>query len=172
MQFDVTIEVPRGQRNKYEIDHETGRIRLDRFLFTSMAYPTDYGYIEATLGEDGDPLDALVIIPEPLFPGVVVKVRPIGVYHMDDEAGGDDKILCVPVDPRMDVYQKLSDVDQFKLDEIRHFFEHYKDLEPGKHVEGSDWAQREAAEQIVGEALARAKEHGLTTRRWAMPKGH
>jgi inorganic pyrophosphatase len=172
VQFDVTIEVPRGQRNKYEIDHETGRIRLDRFLFTSMAYPTDYGYIESTLGEDGDPLDALVIIPEPLFPGVVVEARPIGVYRMTDEAGGDDKVVCVPTDPRMDSIQDVSDLDHFKRDEIKHFFEHYKDLEPGKHVEGSDWAGREEAERIVGEALDRAKEQGLSTARWAPPAGH
>ncbi len=153
MEFDVTIEIPRGQRNKYEVDHETGRIRLDRYLFTPMAYPADYGYIEDSLGEDGDPLDALVLLPEPLFPGVVVEVRPIGVFHMTDEAGGDDKVLCVPVDPRNVDVQDITDVNEFRLKEIQHFFERYKDLEPGKHVEGSDWGNREAAEKIIGEAL-------------------
>src|SRR5258708_28411580 len=89
VQFDVTIEIPRGQRNKYEVDHETGRVKLDRYLYTSMAYPTDYGFIEDTLGEDGDPLDALVLLPEPLFPGVLVKARPVGMFQMVDEAGRD-----------------------------------------------------------------------------------
>ncbi|MEV3963612.1 inorganic diphosphatase, partial [Nocardia sp. NPDC050193] len=96
MEFDVTIEIPKGSRNKYEVDHETGRVRLDRFLFTSMAYPADYGYIENTLGEDGDPLDALVLLPDSVFPGVIVEARPVAMYKMTDEAGGDDKILCVP----------------------------------------------------------------------------
>ena len=90
MQFDVTIEIPKGQRNKYEVDHETGRVRLDRYLYTSMAYPTDYGFIDDTLGEDGDPLDVLMLLPEPLFPGVLVVARPVGMFQMVDEAGGDD----------------------------------------------------------------------------------
>lgn len=160
MEFDVTIEVPRGQRNKYEIDHETGRIRLDRFLFTSMAYPTDYGYIESTLGEDGDPLDALVIIPEPLYPGVVVEARPIGVYRMTDEAGGDDKVVCVPTDPRMDAIQDVADLDHFKRDEIKHFFEHYKDLEPNKWVKVDEWGDAAEAQRILDEAIVRFGEQG------------
>lgn len=96
MEFDVTIEIPKGSRNKYEVDHETGRVRLDRFLYTSMVYPADYGYIENTLGEDGDPLDALVLLPDSVFPGVIVEARPVAMYKMTDEAGGDDKVLCVP----------------------------------------------------------------------------
>lgn len=96
MEFDVTIEIPKGQRNKYEVDHETGRVRLDRFLYTPMAYPTDYGFIENTLGEDGDPLDALVLLPESVFPGVIVEARPVGMFKMVDDGGGDDKVLCVP----------------------------------------------------------------------------
>ncbi|GMA87687.1 hypothetical protein GCM10025868_29370 [Angustibacter aerolatus] len=91
MEFDVTIEIPKGQRNKYEVDHATGRIRLDRMLFTSTRYPADYGYVEGTLGEDGDPLDALVLLEEPTFPGCLIKARTIGLFHMRDEAGGDDK---------------------------------------------------------------------------------
>ena len=96
MEFDVTIEIPKGQRNKYEVDHETGRIRLDRMLFTSTRYPADYGFIEDTLGEDGDPLDALVLLEEPTFPGCLIRCRAIGMFRMSDEAGGDDKVLCVP----------------------------------------------------------------------------
>ncbi|WP_397333754.1 inorganic diphosphatase [Ornithinimicrobium sp. INDO-MA30-4] len=94
MFFDVTVEIPRGSRNKYEVDHETGRIRLDRLLFTPMHYPADYGYIEDTLGEDGDPLDALVLLDEPTVPGCVVSARPVAIFHMTDEAGGDDKLVC------------------------------------------------------------------------------
>ena len=94
--FNVVVEIPRGSKNKYEVDHETGRVFLDRTLFTSMGYPDDYGYIDGTLGEDGDPLDALVMIPNSVFPGCVVECRAVGLYHMVDEAGGDDKVLCVP----------------------------------------------------------------------------
>src|SRR5579875_1080157 len=159
MEFDVTIEVPQGSRNKYEIDHATGRLRLDRRLFTSMQYPTDYGYIEHTLGEDGDPLDAMLLITESVVPGAVVEARPVGVFKMVDEAGGDDKILSVIAgDPRWDHIQDVSDVNSFLLDEIKHFFETYKVLEPGKSVEeGSHWAGREDAEQIVADALQRAE---------------
>src|SRR5688572_28291889 len=96
MHFDVTIEIPQGSRNKYEVDHATGRIRLDRMLFTATRYPADYGYIEDTLGEDGDPLDALVLLEEPTFPGCLIRCRALGMFRMRDEAGGDDKVLCVP----------------------------------------------------------------------------
>lgn len=144
--FDVTIEIPKGQRNKYEVDHVTGRIRLDRMLFTSTRYPHDYGFIEGTLGEDGDPLDALVILEEPTFPGCLIRCRAIGMFHMRDEAGGDDKVLCIPAgDPRMNHIQDLTDVSEFDRLEIQHFFETYKDLEPGKSVEGAHWADRAGA---------------------------
>ena len=170
MEFDVTIEIPKGQRNKYEVDHETGRIRLDRMLFTSMAYPSDYGYIENTLGEDSDPLDALVLLDEPTFPGCIVSVRPIGMFHMRDEAGGDDKILCIPAgDPRKAHITELEHISEFDRLEIQHFFETYKDLEPGKSVEGAHWAGREDAENCVDEAIERAREAGMTTARWRMP---
>ena len=173
MEFDVSIEIPRGTRNKYEIDHETGRIRLDRLLFTAMSYPADYGYVEDTLGEDGDPLDALVLLDEPTFPGCVVRVRAIGVFHMVDEAGGDDKILCVPAgDPRKESVTDIADVSEFTLKEMQHFFETYKALEPGKSVEeGSHWVGADEAERVITEALQRAKDEGVTTARWAMP-GH
>lgn len=171
MEFDVSIEIPRGTRNKYEIDHETGRIRLDRLLFTAMSYPADYGYIEDTLGEDGDPLDALVLLDEPTFPGCVVRARAIGVFKMVDEAGGDDKILCVPAgDPRKDPITDIKDVSDFTLKEMQHFFETYKALEPGKSVEeGSHWVGVGDADQVVSDALQRAKDNNLTTARWAMP---
>ena len=159
MEFDVTIEIPKGQRNKYEVDHETGRIRLDRMLFTSTRYPHDYGFIENTLGEDGDPLDALVILDEPTFPGCLIKCRAIGMFHMRDEAGGDDKILCIPAgDPRRSHITELEHINEFERLEIQHFFETYKDLEPGKSVEGAHWAGREAAEAEIVASYQRLKD--------------
>jgi inorganic pyrophosphatase len=170
VEFDVTIEIPKGHRNKYEVDHETGRIRLDRMLFTSMAYPSDYGYVEDSLGEDGDPLDALVLLDEPTWPGCLVRARPIGMFHMRDEAGGDDKILCIPAgDPRKSHIRELEDVSEFDRLEIQHFFETYKDLEPGKSVEGAHWAGRAEAEQCVTDAIHRAQEAGMSTARWRLP---
>ena len=161
LEFDVLVEIPKGERNKYEVDHTSGRLRLDRMLFTSTAYPADYGYIENTLGEDGDPLDCMVLLPESVFPGVIVEARPIGMFKMVDEAGGDDKILAVPAgDPRWDHIQDISDVAQFELDAIKHFFVHYKDLEPGKHVEAADWVGRAEAEAEVEASIARLKENG------------
>ena len=126
MELLATIEIPRGSRNKYEVDHETGRVKLDRYLYTSMQFPADYGFIEHTLGNDGDPLDVLVLLPEPLFPGVLIDIRPIGMFKMDDEAGGDDKVLAVPAgDPRWDDVQGIADVNKFTLDSIEHFFSRY-----------------------------------------------
>ena len=161
MEFDATIEIPKGQRNKYEIDHETGRVRLDRFLYTSMVYPADYGYIENTLGEDGDPLDVLVLLPESVFPGVLINVRPVAMYKMVDEKGGDDKVLAVPAgDYRWDHIQELEDVPAFELAAIKHFFERYKDLEPGKFVKGSEWVGRKEAEAEVEASIQRLKDQG------------
>lgn len=161
MQFDVTIEIPKGQRNKYELDHDTGRLKLDRYLYTSMAYPTDYGFIEDSLGEDGDPLDALVLLPAPVFPGVIVEARPVGMYRMTDEAGGDDKVLCVPAgDDRWDHISDVGDVGDFELDAIKHFFVHYKDLEPGKFVNSADWVGRAEAEAEVQRSFERFKTSG------------
>ena len=157
MSIEVTIEIHKGTRNKYEVDHETGKIYLDRYLFTPMAYPLDYGFIDGTLGEDGDPLDALVILPEPVLPGVIVPARVLGVFKMTDEAGGDDKLLCVIDDPRWAHLQDIEDVSQFQRDEIEHFFVHYKDLEPNKEVTGSGWGNKAEAEKIHAEALARYK---------------
>lgn len=161
MEFDVTIEIPKGQRNKYEVDHSTGRIRLDRMLFTATRYPADYGFIEETLGEDGDPLDALVLLDEPTFPGCLIKCRAVGMYRMTDEAGGDDKVLCVPVgDPRLDHLRDIYHVAEFERLEIEHFFSVYKDLEPGKSVEGATWAGRTEAEEEITRSLQRAKDTG------------
>ena len=161
MEFDVTIEIPKGQRNKYEVDHETGRVRLDRYLYTPMAYPTDYGFIENTLGEDGDPLDAMVLLPESVFPGVIGEARPVGMFNMTDEAGGDAKVLCVPAgDPRWDHIQDIGDVSQFELDAIKHFFVHYKDLEPGKFVKTADWVGRAEAEAEIERSIERFKNSG------------
>ena len=157
MSIEVTIEIPKGSRNKYEVDHETGKVYLDRYLFTPMAYPADYGFIDDTLGEDGDPLDALVILPESVFPGVIVKARPLGVFKMTDEAGGDDKLLCVVDDVRYDHLQDIEDVSSFLRDEIEHFFTRYKDLEPNKEVTGSGWGNKAEAEKILTEAIERFK---------------
>ena len=165
MEFDVLIEIPKGSRNKYEVDHESGRIRLDRMLFTATRYPADYGFIEGTLGEDGDPLDALVILQgDPLFPGVLVRCRTIGMFRMTDEKGGDDKVLCVPAtDPRMAHLTDINDVSEFDRLEIQHFFETYKDLEPGKSVEGAEWVGREAAEAEILASIERAKAENYHT---------
>ena len=160
MQFDVLIEIPKGSRNKYEVDHDSGKVKLDRYLFTSMGYPADYGYIEDTLGEDGDPLDALVLLPEPVFPGCILQARPVGMFRMTDEHGGDDKVLCVLADPRWDHITDIGDVSSFELDAIKHFFVHYKDLEPGKFVEAADWVGRADAEAEVQRSIERFKTDG------------
>ena len=149
--LDVVIEIPRGSRNKYEYDHVQHVIRLDRRLFSATVYPADYGFIPETLAEDGDPLDALVLLEEPTFPGVWVHARPIGVFWMEDEKGPDAKIICVPEhDP---VYEGVIALDELRphlLDEIQHFFDVYKMLEPDKETatrgyEGLDAALGEIA---------------------------
>ena len=161
MEFDVTIEIPTGQRNKYEVDHATGRIRLDRMLFTSTRYPDDYGFIEGTLGEDGDPLDALVLLEEPTFPGCLIRCRALGMFRMRDEAGGDDKVLCVPTtDPRMEHLRDINHVSKFDKLEIQHFFEVYKDLEPGKSVEGASWVGRDEANAEIERSRQRLVDQG------------
>ena len=157
MEFEVIIEIPKGQRNKYEMDHVTGRIRLDRMLFTSTRYPSDYGFIEETLADDGDPLDALVLLEDPTFPGCVIHCRAIGMFQMRDEKGSDDKVLCVAAtDPRMAHLTDIGDVSAYDRLEIQHFFEVYKELEPGKNVEGFTWVGREAAEAEIEVCHSRA----------------
>jgi inorganic pyrophosphatase len=174
MEFDVVVEIPKGQRNKYEMDHETGRIYLDRMLFTSTRYPTDYGFVDGTLALDGDPLDALVLVEEPTFPGCVVRARTLGMFRMTDEKGPDDKIIAVPArDPRLEHLQGLLDVPEFDRLEIQHFFEVYKDLEPGKSVEGATWAGRSEAEAEIDEAIRRSRDTGHAERgRFLRAPGH
>ena len=155
------IEIPKGSRNKYEVDHKTGRIRLDRTLFTATQYPADYGYVEETLGEDGDPLDALVLIQEPTFPGCLITARAIGMFRMRDEKGGDDKVICVPSDdPRQEHLRDIHHVAEFYKLEIQHFFEVYKDLGPGKSVEGATWVGRAEAEAEIKQSYERLKTQG------------
>jgi inorganic pyrophosphatase len=150
MDVAVAIEIPKGSRNKYEIDHDTGLVWLDRLLFTATVYPQDYGFVEGTLGEDGDPLDALVLLDEPTFPGCRILARVVAMFSMTDEAGRDTKILCVPAtDPRWEAIQDLDDVPAFQKDEIAHFFEVYKAIEPGKNVVVQGWRDRRAAEAEV-----------------------
>ncbi|MEQ1736996.1 MAG: inorganic diphosphatase [Rhodoglobus sp.] len=156
--YDVIIEIPRGSRNKYEVDHETGRVRLDRTLFTGFVYPTDYGFFENTLGLDGDPVDALVLLDFPTFPGVTIEVRPVAVFNMTDDGGSDAKVICVQSkDPRWAHIRDLGDIPEFTRKEIEHFFTHYKDLEPGKWVKIDGWEDAAAAEAVVVAGFAKLK---------------
>ena len=151
----VIVEIPKGSRNKYEMDHETGRIRLDRTLFASVHYPADYGFIDGTLGEDSDPLDALVLVSEPTFPGCEIEARPVGVFKMRDDKGIDHKVLCVPVsDPLWRSIATLKEVPPHLLDEIEHFFNVYKVLEH-KETLTEGWEDADVARKIVDEAFAR-----------------
>lgn len=155
MSLLVMVEIPRGSRNKYEYNCEEQRFYLDRMLFSSVHYPTDYGFIPKTLAEDGDALDALVIVGEATFPGCYIRVEPVGVFEMWDEKGPDQKILCVPIsDPQWNWVQQLDDVPDHLLKEITHFFEVYKDLEK-KETKVGDWLGKEVALKIVSEAQAR-----------------
>ncbi|MFO7702599.1 inorganic diphosphatase [Psychroflexus maritimus] len=148
MTFDVLIEIPKGSRNKYEYDFELKKIRFDRMLFSSMMYPADYGFIPETLALDNDPLDVLVLVTEPTFPGCVMEVKPIGVFHMADEKGPDEKIICVPVsDPIASRLNDLKDVNNHLVAEIEHFFKVYKDLEK-KKVEIGNWGDAKEAREI------------------------
>lgn len=155
--FDVVVEIPKGSRNKYEMDFQLNRIRLNRTLFTATQYPADYGYIEGTLGRDDDPLDALVLVGSPTFPGCQIRVRAIGMFCMTDEKGPDEKVLCVPAhDPRYANIQDIGDIPEFDQREITHFFEVYKDLEPGKSVANSHWEGRDASYAEIEASRARA----------------
>jgi inorganic pyrophosphatase len=160
----VVIEIPRGSRNKYEIDHETNRVYLDRRLFTATTYPADYGFLPDTLGGDGDPLDALVLLEDPVYPGVWVEARPIGVLYMEDEAGEDAKLICVPPrEPRWDGVDDISDLTPQLVAEIQHFFEVYKALEPGKHSSTQGIGGRVEAWQEIDEARANFGRHTSRT---------
>jgi len=158
--YTATIEIPKGSRVKYEIDHETGRLQLDRVLFTVFGYPQNYGFFGGTLGDDGDPVDVLVLLDAEIFPGADVKVRPVGVFNMTDDGGGDAKIIAVVAkDPRWEHIQDLSDVPEYTKKEIEHFFEHYKDLEPGKWVKTEGWGDAAEAEAIIQAGIAAFPGH-------------
>jgi inorganic pyrophosphatase len=152
-EFNVIIEIPmNADPIKYEVDKASGALFVDRFMTTAMHYPCNYGYIPKTLADDGDPVDVLVVTPFALSPGVVVTCRPIGVLKMIDEAGGDAKLLAVPIDKVLPIYshwQKPEDIKQMRLKAIQHFFEHYKDLEPGKWVKVQGWEGPESAKREI-----------------------
>jgi inorganic pyrophosphatase len=160
---NVIIEVPvGGEPIKYEMDKEAGTLVVDRFLYTPMRYPGNYGFIPHTLSDDGDPCDVLIINTRAIIPGAVMSVRPVGVLFMEDEAGGDEKILAVPSSKLTQRYDKVtsySDLPDITLQQIQHFFEHYKDLEPGKWVKMLGWGDAAQAKRLIGQAIARAK-HG------------
>jgi inorganic pyrophosphatase len=152
----VFVEIPSGSRNKYEFDKDLGQIVLDRRLFTSMSYPADYGFVEGTLGSDGDPLDALVLVGEPTFPGCRIRARAVGVFHMTDEKGADEKVIYVPLkDPAWSRVYDIHDIPAELRNEIEHFFQVYKDLEEAK-TETSGFGNRAEAERIIAEARERA----------------
>lgn len=154
---EVVVEIPKGSRNKYEYDHDSHVIRLDRRLFSATVYPADYGFVPDTLAEDGDPLDALVLLEDPTFPGCHVRAQPVGVFWMTDEHGPDAKVLCVPDrDPNWLDTTELQQLPAHLLDEIEHFFKIYKDLEPGKSTSTAGWEGREAAWNEISAARNRS----------------
>src|SRR5258708_31912493 len=156
---NVIIEIPaRADPIKYEVDKETGAVFVDRFMSTAMHYPCNYGYIPQTLSDDGDPVDVLVISPVPLITGVVVRCRPVGMLKMEDEAGIDGKLLAVPIDKLCNLYRAIQsprDLPELQLSQIAHFFEHYKDLEPGKWVKIAGWVGAEEAKGEILEGVSR-----------------
>ena len=160
--FNVVIEIPmNADPIKYEVDKESGAIFVDRFMGTAMHYPCNYGYVPNTLSPDGDPVDVLVITPFPLIPGVVVRCRPIGVLKMTDESGEDAKVLAVPVDKVLSIYshwQKPEDLNELRLRQIQHFFEHYKDLEKGKWVKIDGWYGPDVAKEEILNGVAAFKK--------------
>ncbi|MCE4613339.1 MAG: inorganic diphosphatase [Desulfurococcales archaeon] len=157
---NVLVEIPMNSSVKYEFDKEACMVRVDRFLYTSMTYPFNYGFIPGTLEEDGDPVDVLVISREPVFPGSIIEVRPIALLEMEDEEGPDSKVIGVP-NPKLDPYFKewtdVTHISDYLKERIRHFFEHYKELEPGKWVKVREWKGAEAAIQAIRAAIERKK---------------
>ena len=157
-EVNVVIEIPQGGGVKYEVDKETGMIMVDRILYTSMVYPFNYGFIPGTLEEDGDPVDVVVVSHDPVVPGAVIKARPIGVLLMRDEEGPDAKIVAVPIDkidPRFSWLRDVNDMPEALKKRIEHFFEHYKELEPGKWVKITGWEGAEKAKEIIKRAMER-----------------
>jgi inorganic pyrophosphatase len=161
---NVIIEIPmHGDAIKYEVDKDTGAVFVDRFMATSMHYPCNYGYIPGTLADDGDPVDVLVVSPVPLLTGVVVRCRPVGMLKMHDEAGGDAKIIAVPIDKLTGLYRSVQsprDLPEITTRQIAHFFEHYKDLEPGKWVRVSTWVDAQEAKQEINDSVSRFRARG------------
>ena len=158
--INVVIEIPQGSQVKYEIDKASGAIVVDRFLFTPMAYPVAYGFIPGTLADDGDPADAMVLTPAAVVPGAVIRCRPIGMLQMEDESGQDEKIICVPHDKIHPMFSKvhaIEDLPEITRAAIEHFFTRYKDLEPGKWVKVTGWADKAAAEAVIMKAIAAGK---------------
>lgn len=163
LSFDVLIEIPKGSRNKYEYDFDLHKIRYDRMIFSSMMYPADYGFIPESLALDSDPLDVLVLVSEPTFPGCVMRVKPIGVFHMADEKGPDEKIICVPIsDPVWNKLNDLNDVNPHLISEIEHFFQVYKDLEK-KKVAVNGWGNLNEAIKIYHECKTRYQNQSEKT---------
>ena len=162
--INVIIEVPvGGEPIKYELDKEAGTLFVDRFLYTPMRYPGNYGFVPHTLSEDGDPIDVLVANTRPIIPGAVINVRPIGVLLMEDNAGGDEKVLAVPSPKLTQRYSRVmnyTDLPPITIAQVQHFFEHYKDLEPGKWVKLKGWGDAAEARRIIMEAVARAGRSG------------
>jgi inorganic pyrophosphatase len=160
--FNVIIEIPmNADPIKYEVDKETGAVFVDRFMGTAMHYPCNYGYVPQTIAGDGDPVDVLVMTPYPLFPGVVVRCRPLGVLNMTDEAGNDAKVLAVPDNKILPIYShwnSYKDINEHRITPIQHFFEHYKDLEKGKWVKVEGWAGVDEAKKEISEGIARYKK--------------
>ena len=159
---NVIIEVPiGGEPIKYEMDKAAGTLVVDRFLHTPMRYPGNYGFVPHTLSDDGDPIDVLVANTRPIVPGAVINVRPVGVLKMQDEAGGDEKVIAVPVPKLTKRYAHVmnyTDMPESTLQQIQHFFEHYKDLEPGKWVKVLGWSDAAEAKKLIAEAIERANK--------------
>ncbi len=160
-EVNAFVEIPQGALPvKYEIDKASGALFVDRFLHTSMIYPSNYGFIPNTLGEDGDPIDILVVTPMPVVAGCVIRARPVGVLLMEDDKGVDEKVLAVPVDPLNPFYANVKsyrDLPPLLVAQVKHFFTHYKDLEPGKMSNVGDWADIDVAHARIMDAVARYK---------------
>ena len=159
--INVVIEIPKGSKVKYEVDKESGAVFVDRIVFTPMAYPAAYGFIPNTLAADGDPIDMLVLIPEAVVPGCVIRARPIGVLKMEDESGMDEKVICVPHDKIHPLYSKIhevSELPEITRQEIEHFFTHYKDLEKGKWVKIQGWDNQAKACKLIETAIKKYKK--------------
>ncbi|MCQ4162101.1 inorganic diphosphatase [Roseomonas sp. GC11] len=157
--INVVIEIPQGSSVKYEVDKDSGAVVVDRFLFTPMAYPAAYGFVPGTLADDGDPSDALVLVPTQVVPGAVIRARPIGVLFMEDESGQDEKLVCVPHDKISLAFtdvKEMDDLPKITRDSIEHFFTRYKDLEPGKWVKVKGWGNAAQAAEILARQIAAA----------------